>query len=156
MVELVIPGKPIATARPRFAARTNKKTNKTHTHVYSSQETEAGLTYLSIQRQFTRPPLTGAMHVDFEFYFRPPKSAGVKKTQDMLDGRIFHTSKPDFDNLQKFYCDVMKELVWIDDAYISSSTAKKAYSMDQRTVIRIYELSAEKVKASWNVRPEDF
>ena len=68
---IIIPGKPIAKKRPRFARR--GKFVKT----YSAQETEEGRTFLEIKSQWKQKPLDCPVIVEMTFLF--PITNGSKK-----------------------------------------------------------------------------
>lgn len=50
------------------------------------------------------------------------------------------TSKPDLDNIAKFYLDAGNELVWHDDAQVSSLKVTKHYSKVPRVEMKIVKL----------------
>lgn len=67
--------------------------------------------------------------VGFTFCFSPNKSDSASEVNLKLWNLKPHTSKPDLDNLQKFYLDCGNEILWPDDALISKLLyAKKMYS----------------------------
>jgi Holliday junction resolvase RusA-like endonuclease len=124
-ITLTIPGKPIAKNRPRFTMRGK------HPHAYSDQETEAGKTFLQIKEHVNgRNLLTGPLSVSISFFMPRPKGHfGTGRNAGKLKPSApkFHIVKPDKDNLEKFYYDVLNGLVWKDDAQVISGSAKKLY-----------------------------
>jgi Holliday junction resolvase RusA-like endonuclease len=127
---IIIPGRPIAKKRPRFARRGK------FTVTYSAQETEEGRTYLEVRKQWGKSPLDCPVIVEMAFMF--PITAGSKKAvKAMLDGEIKHTKKPDLDNAGKFYLDVMNQLVFQDDKQVYELALSKGYAQESQTIIKI-------------------
>jgi Holliday junction resolvase RusA-like endonuclease len=127
---ILIPGRPIAKKRPRFARRGK------FVVTYSAQETEEGRTYLEIRRQWGKPPLDCPVIVEMTFLF--PITAGSKKAvKAMLEGETKHMKKPDLDNAGKFYLDVMNQLVFLDDKQVYELALTKAYAQEPQTIIRV-------------------
>lgn len=70
------------------------------------------------------------------FYMPIPKSTSKKKRLAM----VYHTNKPDIDNLCKFLMDCFNGIVWADDAQVAELAAGKLYSEDPRTEIIVREV----------------
>lgn len=85
-------------------------------------------------------PLTGAVSVVMRFHMPIPKSTSKKKALLMEVGKIHHIKKPDLDNMEKFYTDVLKGIAWKDDSQVISSDTKKMYSTHPRTEIIVMEV----------------
>ena len=66
--------------------------------------------------------------VDLVFHMPIPASWQESRKNLARWGRIYPTSKPDVDNLEKFYLDAANELLWKDDAAVVSMRSKKIYS----------------------------
>jgi Holliday junction resolvase RusA-like endonuclease len=131
-IRLTIPGKPISKKRPRFF-RKGKGVG-----TYSDQQTEAGKTMLFISSQLKgMEPIEGAVSFKAVFYMPIPKSTSKKKKTMMMAGSIYHTKKPDCDNLEKFIWDCLNGLAWKDDAQVIRSTVFKRYDDNPRTEITI-------------------
>jgi len=76
-------------------------------------------------------PLEGPISVSMVFSMPRPKSHyRTGKYSHLLkkDVPSRHTSKPDIDNLIKFYLDAMTGSYWRDDAYVCTIEAMKIYS----------------------------
>ena len=132
MIDITIPGKPIAKKRPRFARRGK------HVITYNDQETEEGKFFLLAKEQFNRKPTTGPVDLWVRFYMPIPKSTSKKNRNLMNLGLIRHTKRPDLDNLVKFVKDCLNGLVWKDDSQVCRLVAVKLYSEEPRTHIRIF------------------
>lgn len=134
MIEIIILGKPIAKARPRFA-RIGK-----FVRTYDPQETEEGRFLFEVQKQWSRPPIEGPLKVRCSFQMPIPKSTSKRKTKDMLEEKIKHTKRPDVDNLLKFTCDCLNGVVFKDDSQIIYLGGGKFYSEEPKTLIMIEEV----------------
>lgn len=69
-------------------------------------------------------PLEGPIAISVTSYFPQPKSWSKKRKER----EVWKTSKPDFDNIDKFYCDVLNGIAWKDDAQVVQSWSEKKYS----------------------------
>lgn len=83
-----------------------------------------------------KEPLTGAVEMRIDFFFKYPKSWSKKRKQST----IWHTSRPDIDNLQKSCMDALdvkksshiakeaiKGIAYIDDSQVCYLTSRKQY-----------------------------
>lgn len=77
-----------------------------------------------IRSQFKHKPIDSALDVHISFYFKPPKS--YKNPQQYY--LTPKTTKPDIDNLAKFYMDAMNGIVYTDDKLIYSLSLSKMYN----------------------------
>lgn len=134
---LIVPGKPIAQNRPRFARRGE------HVATYSDQKQKKDLTVLLLKMQIAgikdRMPLEGPLELEMTFAFAVPKGDSKKKRAAKESGTVKHAIKPDLDNLEKFYLDCMNGIVFKDDAQVWKLTGKKVYSARPRVEIVVYE-----------------
>ena len=135
MIRLIIPGTPIAKARPRFYRRGK------HVGTYNSQETEEGRFMLACQSQLINHELfTGPLWMTLCFYMPRPKAHyGSGKNADKLkpSAPAEHIKKPDLDNLIKFVKDCLNGIAWVDDSQIVSLSADKVYARVPQTRIAI-------------------
>ena len=133
--KIIVNGKPIAKARPRFgrAGKFDK--------IYNAQESEEGKFLLLAIEQISHV-FEGPIELTIFFYMPRPKiHYGTGKNEGVLkkSAPIFHTTKPDIDNLIKFPLDILNEVAWKDDRQIVKITAVKKYSEKPRTEILIKE-----------------
>ena len=80
-----------------------------------------------------KQPLEGAISVSMVFSMPRPKSHyRTGKYSHLLkeNAPMLHITKPDIDNLVKFYLDAMTGSFWKDDAYVCTIEASKIYSED--------------------------
>jgi Holliday junction resolvase RusA-like endonuclease len=138
---IIIPGKPIAKARPRFFRRGN------YVGTYNIQETEEGRWILEAKAQLPPgwTPLEGAIEMQCVFGMPIPKSMPKKLWEkcDVNNGPP-HIKKPDLDNLIKFVKDCLRGIAYRDDAQITFLSAGKTYVTAPGTMIAIREWPEEK------------
>jgi Holliday junction resolvase RusA-like endonuclease len=132
MNELIlnIPGNPLAKKRPRFARRGKFVTT------YNAQESEEGKFICLMQSQLNGHdpiPAGTPIKLNLIFYMPIPESISKKK----LQAGIFHTKKPDLDNLIKFVKDCLNGVVWHDDSQVNDIQASKVYNVSPSTVIKL-------------------
>lgn len=86
-------------------------------------------------------------HVELRFHFPVPASASRKQRNSRLWGLEKYTSKPDLDNLEKFYLDCMNGMIYSDDALVTNLSSSKYYSFTPRT--EIFIMSHKHVERSY-------
>ena len=137
-MKIIIPGKPISKARPRFFRRGN------FVGTYNSQETEEGRWIVLANSQIDGKVTEVAIHLDMTFVLPRPKShygtgrnAGKVKPNAPSDPK----GRPDIDNYIKFAMDCINGTgkVWKDDSQVVSLTAVKEYGETPKTVIEVIE-----------------
>ena len=136
IIEITIPGVPIAKARPRFVRRGK------FVGTYNCQDTEEGrfkwellkevLPYRTGEGPLARAGVPVELVADF---YMPIPAAMSKKKRAALDLR--HIKKPDADNLLKFLKDCGNGVLWADDCQVCEERARKIYSDNPRTVVTI-------------------
>jgi len=117
MIEFFIPGNPIPLKRHRHYKN----------RVYDPQKEEKLVTGCLIRQHSTLVELTSEpLEMTLTFYFKIPKNRPVPS---IIDGKMcqHHSQKPDLDNLIKFICDVMNDIIYKDDSQICKITATKQY-----------------------------
>ena len=137
-MEITIPGRPIATARPRFYKRGN------HVGVYSTQTTEAGRWVVLANSQVQGKITEVAVHLDMVFVLQRPKGhyGTGRNAGKIKDSAPRHPKgRPDIDNYIKFCMDCITSMgqVWKDDSQVVSMVAVKRYGENPRTEIEITE-----------------
>ena len=137
MISIDLFGEPVAQKR----ARIFKKGNKTIGWDPDAKLKE-GYKW-QVKSQYREDPLKCPVIMDVIFYMPIPKSeSGIKKRQ-MANGIIYHMKRPDIDNLQKFLFDTLSGIIFEDDSQIVELRAKKTYSNNPGTNIRVIPLSNE-------------
>jgi len=144
-MKIVIPGKPIAKKRPRFARRGK------YVCTYNDQEKEEERIKLHIIGQSKGKKFKGPVAVSILFLMpRPKNHFGTGRNKDKLKetAPFFCATKPDIDNLEKMVFDCINQLLWTDDARVVESHCTKIYSDKPMTIIDIWQAE----KRSWQLR----
>lgn len=141
MIELFIPGVPIAQPRTKATIRGG------HAGVFTPTKTSTGKSngiaeYKAAIRHAwaeatSMPPLEGPVKIDVVMVFSRP-SAMIWKTRAMR--REWHTKKPDADNVLKAVKDALMALAWRDDSQVCLAVVRKLIaSGDEQphTIIRV-------------------
>lgn len=114
MIDLVIYGKPIGKARPRFGR--NKHTGKVVT--FTPQKTKHYEQEIATTAQcamFGKTLMEGPLKVEIKAFFFHKSKEG------------FHVSRPDMDNIIKAVLDGLNGVVFKDDASVAVVSAFKSY-----------------------------
>lgn len=139
MICLDLYGEPIAKIRPRFKRRGQ------FVSTYDPQEKLKDGYSWQVKSQYRSPPLTCPIFLDVCFHMPIPKGTSKIRQRQMCAGLIHHIKRPDLDNLVKFL-DYLNGIIFENDSQIVELRAKKIYSSNPGTVIRIKtfdELNAE-------------
>jgi len=136
-VRFVVPGKPVAKARPRFGNGAIYTPEKTHAY-----EELVALMYKKEYHDYMFPK-DSPLRVVADFYFKPPKSTTKKKYWEMIGGEIrpMKRANGDVDNLMKAVLDSGNGVIWIDDAQVVEVSARKFYGERERVEIYVTELA---------------
>ncbi len=135
MQTIIIEGVPISKHRPRFA-RIGKGVR-----TYSDQGDDVCIVIDEAKGQ-VETKLTCPLSVFCVFKMPRPKSHfGTGKNANILKKNAphYHTTKPDIDNLVKFYLDCLNGIAWEDDKQIIYIQATKTYSEEPLTSVIIQE-----------------
>ncbi len=130
-VEFTVSGKPIAKGRPRFTR---------NGHAYTDEKTAAyeTLVRLSYQQQAGQK-LQGELIASIEAFFPILKSTSKKSAEEMREGEVGPTKKPDADNIAKAVLDALNGVAYDDDAQVTTLLVKKCYSDEPRVKAQIFE-----------------
>lgn len=132
MIRLIIPGEPVAKARPRvtkWGAYTPEKTKNYETLVRELYIIQHGQTLLE-----------GELEVKIKAYFTIPKSTSKKRKALMVSKDIRPIKRPDLDNVMKSVTDALNEIAYKDDSQIVSATVSKYYSEEPRVEVEINKI----------------
>jgi Holliday junction resolvase RusA-like endonuclease len=72
---------------------------------------------------------TGPIQVNLKAYFQIPKSWSKKKQAAAMAGQIWHTTKPDKDNIEKAVCDALNGILYKDDSQVVRGISEKLYGI---------------------------
>jgi len=128
MIKIILPGEPVSRVSPTFSRYCT----------YDSQKNLIHAAKFQVLDQIGKNPIFPyhkniPVDIDFTFFFPVPKS----KENIFQWGLLPHIDTPDVDNILKFYCDVLKKIVFTDDRQIDKITAFKGYDINPRTEILI-------------------
>lgn len=137
-MKLVLHCVPTGKARPRFARRGS------FVSTYDSDAQKRAVAEIrSLLLGQTQPsPLQGPLSVHIVAHMPIPKSWPKKRVKAALDGREWHTSKPDADNLAKQLLDCFNGCIWRDDTQVVLLVVEKRYSDAPRWEVEIEPLAA--------------
>jgi Holliday junction resolvase RusA-like endonuclease len=139
MVEIIIPGAPVA--KPRAKGFYNKKTHQMH-HYYKNDKVLRSfeqLIKLKAEPLFPQP-LSCPICISIHFLLPRPKGMMWKK-KDMP--RVPNPHRPDIDNCIKTVIDSLNGIAYLDDGQITEIHAKKEYHAGNegpKTIIKIEEI----------------
>lgn len=133
---LIVQGDP--RPQPRQRHRSFKMGARIVTQNYTSQadpvNTWKDLIALAAREKLPAMPLTGPLRVSAVYYFRRPKAhyrTGKYSDQLRADAPIYHTKKPDRDNLDKSFLDIMTQIgFWRDDCQVVDGRIEKYYASE--------------------------
>ena len=133
------PGDPKGQPRPRAFSRNGVA------RVYDPGTAEGFKAQVAIgarESGLAGAKIEGPVEVTIDFHFRRPKSHSTKRGL-RPDAPIFHTSKPDADNLAKAVLDALSTIgAWGDDAQVSDLTIGKRYSDAPGAHVVVRDLAA--------------
>ena len=131
-----IEGKIKGKGRPRFTK---------NGHCYTPAETSryeelVGLSYRNSAKgyQFTSP-----VRVTIKAFLKPPKKS-KKVVEDMLNGYILPTKKPDADNIAKIILDGLNHVAWEDDTQVVEMMVTKRYGAEPMVAVIVESIDAER------------
>ena len=134
-VIFTIKGEPRGKGRPRFT-----KTGRVYTPTETAQyESLVGLSYRNSARGYK---FTSPVRVTVKAFHKPPKGKSKRVTEDMLNGRILPTKKPDADNVAKIILDGLNKVAWEDDTQVVEMMVTKRYSEEPMVAVIIEEIEA--------------
>lgn len=132
-LKIVIEGNPVAKARVRL--------NIAYKHFYNTQVHEKVATQIYMKKaqaeQQVQDLFKGPVFVWMQFHI-------PKRARDKRQGYFYHQSKPDLDNLMKWYLDCANGILWKDDSIVAKSIVEKIYAENPLTIMEIEEIDAKK------------
>jgi len=81
-------------------------------------------------------PLEGPIYATVDITYKPPTSWPKKR----VISTNFKSSRPDIDNVVKFYFDVLNKIAYRDDSQIVAETSVKRYSSKSGVEINLFQL----------------
>jgi Holliday junction resolvase RusA-like endonuclease len=130
---LVLEGIPKPWAAPRITRRGH----------YDIRSNDKRAIIAKLKAKYRGPMIRGAIKADFFFAMQIPESTSAKKKQLMAAQKIYHVKKPDRDNLQKMYSDMLQMAGIIqNDSQIVDGSTKKFYHEKPHVLILLQELES--------------
>lgn len=136
-VNILVDAIPVPKGRPKFARRGKFVTTYTPKKTADYEKKVAGDAKVSMKGE---KPLEGALKCVVTCFMPIPKGTSKVKQAKMLSNEIYHTKKPDVDNLFKAATDPLSGIVFLNDSQIVDGRCSKRYSDYPRTEIIITEL----------------
>ncbi|BDR81048.1 RusA family crossover junction endodeoxyribonuclease [Clostridium tetani] len=133
-MKLIIPGEPKGKARPRMST----KTGRAYTPEQTVQYENWVKTCYTLSNDKNK--LEGTIKAEIKAYMSIPKSTSKKKRQEMLEGKIRPTKKPDVDNIVKIILDSLNKLAFDDDKQVVDCSIEKWYGEDPRVELELLEV----------------
>ena len=137
MISFTITGQPVALKRHRPSARGG---------YYDPSSKDKKQIWLQIAKYKPNQPFAGDIYLKVVFYLKRPKShfrTGKYShlLKDAYKDMVYHSFKPDLDNLVKLIADIIQPQMIIDDSQICMLQAEKMYSTNPRTEVVIQEIA---------------
>lgn len=84
-------------------------------------------------------PLENRVFVKIVAQFKIPKNTSNKNAENMLNGNISPTKKPDIDNIVKIILDALNNMAFKDDNQITKLEIEKIYAEEEKILVKIEE-----------------
>lgn len=133
-MKIIIQGKVQAKQRPRLGRYSRYTPEQTKNY-----ENWVKLSFINQYPNFKA--LENELAVSIKAYFEIPKSVSKKKREQMLNGNIRPTIKPDLDNIAKSILDALNKLAYLDDKQIVFLQVEKFYDESPRVELMVEEIS---------------
>lgn len=140
MIQLTIPGKPIAKQRAKTIR--NKYTGQVMSFTPKETVNYANLIKTIYINKYGQYKLEGAIRQTIRAYYPIPKSTSKKKRILMIGGIIRPTKRPDYDNIEKICSDALESIAFDNDNQIVSSRFDKWYSEHPRVEVELKNLGS--------------
>lgn len=141
-IEFSVIGEPVGKGRPRF-------TRSGHAFTPSQTVQYEKLVVSSFQSKYGLQPIYGEkvpISIEITAVYSIPKSFSKVKRKAALNGTLFPTKKPDWDNIGKIICDALNGVAYKDDAQIVDAHAYKRYGENPHVEVKIQEVKIHEQK----------
>lgn len=131
-----IGGTPKGKGRPRATARIAG--TRAFVSMYTPEATRRAEAMIAkaFKAAFPRHrPFTGPVMLRFTAVFETPESFTKEQKQAARRGELYHTSKPDKDNIEKLVKDALNGLAWIDDSQAQGGGIKRYGTCERIDVV---------------------
>ena len=133
---ITVPGEPVPQGRPRF------RRIGMRTITYDPKKCRQYKALVKENARLNAPdsPVDGPVSLTLTIYHKIPKSASRAKQEQMEDGLIEPTTKPDVDNVLKAVMDALTGVWYNDDAQVVEAMVSKTYSVNPRIEVCLQEI----------------
>lgn len=139
MLEIVVPGEPVAKGRPRMRVADMQGKQRAVAYTPSKTRRYEDLVALAAQEAMQgADPLDEAIVVSIAAHLPIPASWSKKRQRLAEEGEIHPEKRPDLDNFVKAGIDGCNKVVFRDDSLIVDLRAVKVYSTRPRLVITVW------------------
>lgn len=134
-IDFEVPGRPRGKERPRTVRLGNHITTYTPKNTVEYEK--------SIRKSYKNSAgnfkLENAINAEILAIFPVPKSTSKKLKEQMLNGNIIYTKKPDCDNIAKVILDALNNTAYNDDSQVCKLTVEKIYGEEPKVKISLQE-----------------
>lgn len=134
MYEFEIVSKIVGKGRPRLNSYTGAVYTPTRTKDYEELVKQSFLINNPGAKMLDK-----RVKVEIIAYFSVPNLATKKQKEEMLEGKISPTKKPDIDNIVKIILDSLNGFVILDDTQVTKLVVEKIYGLEEKVYVRIEE-----------------
>ncbi len=141
MLEIIIPGVPMAKQGDRVKTAWNKTVGKSYSIHYQPRKIKdeqkriaqyamgaMGLAVVDV--------LDCEIELEINFVFPWPKATSKIRMDKINDN--FKSTKPDLDNLEKMLCDGLEGIVFVNDSRICFKHSRKTYGRKPQTIVYVH------------------
>ena len=129
-LSLFIPGLPVAQPRQRHTRTGHNYTPSTHPVQGFKYAIANAVRVLIETRHETLPWSSGPIYLIYKLLFPRPRALQWKKKPQLP---LYHTQRPDLDNVAKAIKDALTGIVWVDDAQVALLSGCKWICGDEET-----------------------
>ena len=133
MIQMEIPGVPVAKGRPRLGRYGTYTPQKTKDY-----EDKIRMSARRVMAHYRGIILEGALEVIVTVILPVPDSYSKKRRERCLAGLDRPIGRPDLDNYLKCL-DALNGIVWKDDSQVVTMTAQKRYGEEPRMIVTIFK-----------------
>ena len=132
-------GEPVGKGRPRVTASRGR-----FAHAYTPKKTkefEDAIRFEFMASNCEKMPVFPKdvpLIADMTFAFSVPKSYSKKNREACLNGELFHTHRPDADNIAKAVLDALVGYAYEDDSQIVTMALEKIYAEEPYVEVTIF------------------
>ncbi len=155
-----IPGEPRGKDRPRARAQVVHTPTGPIAVLRIHSDPQTVRVEKAVRAEFKRlhphhVPLTGPVMLRFTAVFPPLASFTKAQREAAARGELYHTSKPDKDNIEKLLVDALNGLAWVDDSQIQGGGIKRYGSPTRIDVVLESLAGPDATRSPADKRAED-